>query len=665
MRNGATIAVIIPVYNEEASIGRVLDDVPDWVDRVVVADNASTDRTATLAEERGALVVHEPVRGYGAACLRAIAALDAPDVVVFLDGDYSDNPAEMDLLVDPILTGAAEIVIGSRVLGRCEPGSLTPQQRYGNAFACLLMRWIYGVRYTDLGPFRAIRWSTLMELAMVDRTWGWTVELQVKAAKRHIQAIEVPVAYRKRIGISKISRTVQGVVRAGGKIIFTIFKEAVQRNRVRDSMQRLLVFSRYPVAGRTKTRLIPALGAEGAATLHREMAAWTVRTARRMALDRYTDLEIQYTGGDEPAMAAWLGPDLRYCEQSDGDLGARLHDAFARAFDTGMKRVVTIGTDCPGLRVETIRKAFALLRTLDVVLGPTDDGGYYLIGLRTATASLFGDVDWGADSVFSTTLERANQLGLSVGLLPTMRDVDTTDDLSVWDECGPEPPNGSPVVSMIVPALNEENGIGNTLSVLGSHPEVEVIVVDGGSSDGTVSIAETYGATVMCSASGRALQMNAGAEAARGEILVFLHADTVLPQGYVAEIQRVLSDPAIVAGAFRLGIDGSGITYRLIARGANLRSRIFQLPYGDQCVFLRSDTFEEIGGYPDLPILEDYEFVRRLRCLGRIALADSTAFTSSRRWRRTGPWRQCAKHQLVLLGYHLGFEVNRLGALRK
>jgi hypothetical protein len=395
------------------------------------------------------------------------------------------------------------------------------------------------------------------------------------------------------------------------------------------------------------------------------MAAWTVRTARHAALDGQTELEIHYTGGEEAAMVSWLGPDLSYREQSDGDLGARLHDAFARAFDSGMKRVVTIGTDCPGLRLEIIQKAFALLRVHDIVLGPTDDGGYYLIGLRGPAASLFGDVEWGTDSVFATTLARAEQLGLSVGVLPTMRDVDTTDDLSVWGECGPQPPNNSPVVSIIVPALNEENRIGDTLSALGIHSEVEVIVVDGGSSDGTVSIAETYGAEVMCSASGRALQLNAGAEAARGEILVFLHADTVLPQDYLADIQRVLSTPTVVAGAFRLRINSPGIAYRLIAKGTNLRSRIFQLPYGDQGLFLRKDTFANMGGYPELPIIEDYEFVRRLRRLGRIVLADSTACTSSRRWRIAGPCRQCVKHQLVLLGYHLGIDVHRLAALRK
>lgn len=665
MRNGATIAVIVPAYNEEASIGRVLSAVPDWVDQVVVADNASGDRTSLIAAEHGATVVHEPMRGYGAACLRAMKALNAPDVAVFLDADFSDDPSEMDRLVDPILSGDTEIVIGSRVLGQCEPGSLTPQQRYGNSLACLLMRWIYGVRHTDLGPFRAVRWSTLIELEMADRTWGWTVELQVKAAKAQIRAIEVPVSYRKRIGVSKISGTVQGVIRAGAKILYTIFNEAAARHRQGRSVQRLLVFSRYPVAGRTKTRLIPALGPEGAATLHREMAAWTLRVARRAVLDGKTGLQVQYTGGEESAMAAWLGPDLEYCEQSEGDLGARLHDAFAQAFDARWKRVIAIGTDCPGLRDATIRKAFALLRDYDVVLGPTDDGGYYLIGLRGPSASLFGDVEWGTGTVFSTTLSRAEQLGLSVALLPTLHDVDTTDDLSEWELHGPQEISHRPVLSVIVPALNEEAELGNTLAALGANPDVEVIVVDGGSSDGTVSLAETYGATVMCSAAGRALQMNAGADAARGELLVFLHADTRVPQGYMEEIRRVLADAEVVAGSFHLGIDSADLPSRLFARGANWRSRYLHLPYGDQCLFIKRETFLALGGFREMPILEDYEFVLRARRRGGVQLAEGIAVTSARRWRGTGAWRLCFKHQLVLLGYHLGIDLNRLARLRK
>ena len=229
MREDAVIAVVIPALNEEASIGRVLSAIPDWVDDVIVADNGSTDRTPEVARQHGARVVLEPERGYGAACLAGIAALRNPDIVVFLDADFSDHPEEMARLVDPILNGRAELVIGSRVLGEHEPGALTPQARFGNRLACALIRLIWGARFTDLGPFRAIRFTALQELKMRDRDFGWTVEMQVKAASRRMPSCEAPVSYRRRIGRSKISGTLSGVVKAGIKILYTIFKHALLR----------------------------------------------------------------------------------------------------------------------------------------------------------------------------------------------------------------------------------------------------------------------------------------------------------------------------------------------------------------------------------------------------------------------------------------------------
>ena len=224
-----TVDVVIPALDEELALPRVLSEVPRAVvRRVVVADNGSTDRTVEVAEAAGAEVVHEPERGYGAACLRALAhlAVDPPDIVVFLDGDYSDHPGELPVLVDPILRGAADLVIGSRVTGALEPGALTVQQRVGNAIACRALRWMYGVQYTDLGPFRAIRWTTLEALQMRDRNFGWTVEMQIKAAKRRVRYAEVPVSYRARIGVSKISGTLRGSVTAGAKILWLLGRYA-------------------------------------------------------------------------------------------------------------------------------------------------------------------------------------------------------------------------------------------------------------------------------------------------------------------------------------------------------------------------------------------------------------------------------------------------------
>lgn len=227
MRNHYKISVIIPALNEEESIGKVIGDIPTYVDEVIVVDNGSRDRTVEIATSLGARVLHEPERGYGIACLTGIASVTDPDIVVFLDGDYSDYPKEMDLLVDPIIEGNAEMVIGSRIAGNAEKGALTPQAIFGNWLACRLMRWFWGVRYTDLGPFRAIRYDTLQSLDMRDRNYGWTVEMQIKAAQRRVAALEVPVSYRKRhAGKSKVSGTIRGVWGAGTKILSTIFLSA-------------------------------------------------------------------------------------------------------------------------------------------------------------------------------------------------------------------------------------------------------------------------------------------------------------------------------------------------------------------------------------------------------------------------------------------------------
>jgi glycosyltransferase involved in cell wall biosynthesis len=223
------IAVIVPALNEQQALPLVLREIPrSSVRRVIVADNGSTDRTAEVARQNGAEVVHESERGYGAACLKALAhlAADPPDIVVFLDGDYSDHPSELPSLIDPILAGDADMVIGSRARGRRERGALSPQQQVGNAIACRALRLLYGVRYTDLGPFRAIRWQTLQALGMQDRNYGWTVEMQIKAARRGVAYREVPVSYRQRIGVSKVSGTVRGSVSAGAKILWLLGRYA-------------------------------------------------------------------------------------------------------------------------------------------------------------------------------------------------------------------------------------------------------------------------------------------------------------------------------------------------------------------------------------------------------------------------------------------------------
>ncbi|MBM4045004.1 MAG: glycosyltransferase family 2 protein [Planctomycetes bacterium] len=219
------VSVVIPALNEEKSVGLVVAAIPRGLcGEIVVVNNGSTDATAQVAAVAGARVVDEPCRGYGAACLKGIASLAPTDVVVFLDADYSDHPDEMPRVVTPILDGRADLVIGSRVLGSRERGALLPQAYFGNKLATFLIRLLYGVRFTDLGPFRAIRWDMLQKLRMADRDFGWTVEMQAKAAKMGLRVTEVPVSYRRRVGVSKITGTLRGTALAGWKIIYTILK---------------------------------------------------------------------------------------------------------------------------------------------------------------------------------------------------------------------------------------------------------------------------------------------------------------------------------------------------------------------------------------------------------------------------------------------------------
>ncbi|HCR49720.1 MAG TPA: UDP-glucose--dolichyl-phosphate glucosyltransferase [Bacteroidetes bacterium] len=226
----AKILVIIPAFNEAESISQVIGDIPaGLVDEVVVVNNASTDETEKNACAAGATVLTETRRGYGYACLAgmAYAAKQNPDIIVFLDGDYSDFPNEMGQLVAPILADEADLVIGSRTIGNREAGAMLPQALFGNWLACSLMRLLWKGRFTDLGPFRAIRYAALTTLQMQDKTYGWTVEMQIKALQKKLRCAEIPTSYRKRIGVSKITGTVSGTIKASYKILWMIFRYAI------------------------------------------------------------------------------------------------------------------------------------------------------------------------------------------------------------------------------------------------------------------------------------------------------------------------------------------------------------------------------------------------------------------------------------------------------
>lgn len=657
MRKQHQIALVIPVLNEADSIAKVLNALPDWVDDIVVVDNGSTDDTANVATAHGARVIYEGQRGYGAACLAGIAALAAPDIVVFLDGDFSDHPEEMPRLVDPIIAGDVDMMIGSRVRGKRERGALTPQAHFGNWLATHLIRLFWGIRYTDLGPFRAIRYRSLLQLDMADQDYGWTVEMQIKAALHGLPSDEVPVSYRKRVGVSKVSGTIRGVIGAGYKILATIFLSALlSRPALKTGI--LVFFTRFPEAGTTKTRLIPALGAEGAAELQREMTRHTLSVAP--PLRRTMDVGVRFTGEDKAPMAQWLGPELLYAPQGEGDLGARMARAIEESFARAYGKVLLVGSDCPALDSAITTAAVEALDNHDMVLGPAADGGYYLIGMTLPGApedipAFFSDMAWGTEGVLAATRERAREQEMTLLELPILSDVDLPEDLDGWEAA-----RARQRISIIIPTWNEEERIGTIVDGLATQQNVEVIVADGGSSDRTVAIARERGVTVVTAARGRAVQMNAGAAVAQGERLLFLHADTALPRDSMDWVRRVLSFPEVSLGAFELRIDGPGARYRWLELTANWRSRRLGVPYGDQALFMRRETFERLGGYRVWPILEDYDLVRRAATEGSLYLVPSRVRTSARRWQQEGLVRLTLRNIITFFAFPLGVSPARI-----
>ena len=425
---------------------------------------------------------------------------------------------------------------------------------------------------------------------------------------------------------------------------------------------RLILFARYPVPGQAKTRLIPALGPEGAARLHRRLTEHAVRLARAAGSSRRVGVTICCTGAPLRDFRRWLGADLAFASQSSGDLGARLRHAFSSAFRGGARRVVVFGADIPDLSPEILLQSFEDLGAHDVVLGPAADGGYYLIGVKRAAPELFSGISWGTALVREQTRAAIGRRGLSVAELPTLGDVDLPGDLTtlredarfagIWSD--------APRLSVIVPTLNEAAVIRRTLEQLRRASGVEIVVADGGSRDATRDIAAATGADVLVVAGGRAAQLNAGAAASRGSILLFLHADTIVPDDYAALIRRALEDPAVAAGAFSFRTDGSGAALRLVAWGANLRSSLFRWPYGDQGLFMERRVFDELGGFAPLPIMEDFELVSRLRRRGTVVTLDAAAVTSARRWEHLGALRTTVRNLVMIAGFHAGVSPERL-----
>jgi rSAM/selenodomain-associated transferase 2/rSAM/selenodomain-associated transferase 1 len=416
---------------------------------------------------------------------------------------------------------------------------------------------------------------------------------------------------------------------------------------------RVIVFTRYPKPGKAKTRLIPELGSEGAAELSRQMTERTIVKGRLACERSDSSLEIRYEGGSEKKMRNWLGGGARFIPQGSGDLGQRMHRAFRHAFDQGVERVIIIGTDCPELNDGRIERALDFLIDHDLVIGPANDGGYYLIGLSKKAPELFSGITWGDNEVFDKTMGIAKSLKLKTYVMPPLSDIDRPEDLHIWDSI-------LPTISVIIPTLNEEGNIGRTIDSIGAFNDVEVIVADGGSKDGTLRVASELDSKIVKAPAGRAKQMNVGARAAKGDIFLFLHADTILPSDYVWQIRRAFLDRRVIAGAFEFRFDGEGWPLRLLEMTTNFRSKKMQMPYGDQALFVREEAFWQIGAFPLMPLMEDFEFVRRIKRLGRIVTLPVPIITSSRRYKRRGPIKTTLFNQAIIAGYYLGLSPERL-----
>jgi uncharacterized protein len=427
----------------------------------------------------------------------------------------------------------------------------------------------------------------------------------------------------------------------------------------------LIIFTRYPTPGKVKTRLIPAIGAEGAALLHRRMTGQVIDRSRTLQSDLPVTIAVHFDGDNYQQMSDWLGMDLIYQPQGEGDVGVRMARSFATACQQNCSAVL-IGTDCPELTTEILAQAFELLQSgRDLVLGGAVDGGYYLIGMRDYHPELFVDIDWSTDRVLQQTIAIANHLNLAIGYLPTLTDIDRPEDLPILTQNLAETK-----ISIVIPALNEAATIAQILENIHPLPNVEVILVDGGSSDDTIKISQALGIQVLSSAKGRAHQMNVGAKAATGEILIFLHADTILSLGFEQMVRSTLQ-PCLrewgdggkivtIAGAFTLQIDDPMPSLRWIEWMVAWRSKWRQMPYGDQAIFLTAETFRSIGGFVEMPIMEDFELIKRLQRLGRIEILSAPVITSARRWIQRGVWQTTLINQAIIIGYLIGISPDRL-----
>lgn len=420
----------------------------------------------------------------------------------------------------------------------------------------------------------------------------------------------------------------------------------------------LILFTRWPEPGKAKTRLIPALGAEGAADMHRRMTQQIVGRAWAFCAVSGARLVIAHEGGTAEQMRRWLGP-LHFEKQAADDLGTRLTHAMLRAHAAGAEKIVIIGSDCPALDETHLRAALEALDTHDLVLQTVSDGGYALIGMSHPQPCVFQDIPWSTAGVTKATLQQAQRHSLTTALLEPLNDVDEPADVAHAEAALAQ----GGTLSVIIPALNEDATLDVLLPVLQAAKPHEILIADGGSTDSTTEVAVRHRAKVIHSPPGRARQMNHAAQAASGEFLLFLHADTTPPAGYAQLIAQTLL-PGIAAGAFRFALREQIRFGAAIELFTCLRGALLAMPYGDQGLFMRRSIFEAQGGFCEWPILEDVEIVKRLRRIGLFRITAESAPTSARRWQQGGMLRTFLQHQMILIGHRLGVPPERLAHWR-
>ena len=428
------------------------------------------------------------------------------------------------------------------------------------------------------------------------------------------------------------------------------------------------MLTRHAESRHAKTRLQPALGRHAAASLHRALAERVAGELLALGATGEAEVEVWHEGGSARGMRAWLGPLPRYRRQPAGDLGDRLLGLFERAFREGARRCVVVGSDCPAMTADHLREALVALDAAEVTVGPATDGGYWLIGIAAEAASralpwLFRGVRWGSAEVLRQTLALAGERDLRVALLPELADVDRPADLREWSRCRDALPEAMKI-SVVIPTLNEQACVGSAITSAWRGGAAQVIVADGGSQDETRQAASDAGAEVVEAERGRARQMNAGAARALGDGLLFLHADTVLPARAAALVRAALARASVVGGAFNYTAAGAGAWDPLLTFGARLRCSLSGHPYGDQGLFLRARTFRALGGFPDLPVMEDWELVQRLRKLGRVVVLPEPAITSAASFADHGVVRASALNLVAIIGYQLGMDPRSLARWR-